>query len=291
MTDPGARSRKPPASGSTCWSRGDPRRAPRGASGTSLVGQAPTMRSALSRPLAPRASAQPQSSYRGAAGGMSRAARRRPSGRARAPGSLLAAVSRAAPATAPNSRDLSELMLDPHEAQSPRDRDRGGVPGDFRLHLRRAPTTLETLGTARRGYFVERPWAARSSRFPARRSGSAACPGRMAHCSSSPATDPANPYGANPALSEARMTAPSRHAPPLRLTVLRAGKPGDRMLYVESSAGVSRGKLPSITELDGEQNGAGARRDSPRPICMSGVHRAPCDRTRTRVEAVSAAEP
>jgi ATP-dependent Lhr-like helicase len=109
--------------------------------------------------------------------------------------SLTAPLFAAAPAHGPRMRAISELLLERHGIVTREAVLAEGVPGGFAA-LYSELTNLETLGTARRGYFVEGLGGAQFAlpaaieRLRGLRSDEPAGPLVMA------ATDPANPYGA-----------------------------------------------------------------------------------------------
>jgi ATP-dependent helicase Lhr and Lhr-like helicase len=109
--------------------------------------------------------------------------------------SLTAALFEDAPAHGPRMRALSEVMLERYGIVTRETALAEGVPGGFST-LYGELTNLETLGTARRGYFVEGLGGAQFAlpaaieRLRAMRSDEAAGAVVLA------VTDPANPYGA-----------------------------------------------------------------------------------------------
>ena len=126
-----------------------------------------------------------------------RFARRRRPGAPQVQGrwSLTAPLFAGAPAHGPRMRAISELLLERHGIVTREAVLAEGVPGGFAA-LYSELTNLETLGTARRGYFVEGLGGAQFAlpaaieRLRGLRSDEPAGPLVLA------ATDPANPYGA-----------------------------------------------------------------------------------------------
>jgi ATP-dependent helicase Lhr and Lhr-like helicase len=126
-----------------------------------------------------------------------RFARRRRPGAPQVQGrwSLTAPLFAGAPAHGPRMRAISELLLERHGIVTREAVLAEGVPGGF-AGLYSELTNLETLGTARRGYFVEGLGGAQFAlpaaieRLRGLRSDEPAGPLVLA------ATDPANPYGA-----------------------------------------------------------------------------------------------
>ena len=126
-----------------------------------------------------------------------RFARRRRPGAPQVQGrwSLTARLFAGAPAHGPRMRAISELLLERHGIVTREAVLAEGVPGGF-AGLYSELTNLETLGTARRGYFVEGLGGAQFAlpaaieRLRGLRSDEPAGPLVLA------ATDPANPYGA-----------------------------------------------------------------------------------------------
>jgi ATP-dependent Lhr-like helicase len=125
------------------------------------------------------------------------AARRRRPGAPQVQGrwSLTAPLFAGAPAHGPRVRALAELLLERHGIVTREAVLAEGIPGGF-AGLYGELANLETLGTARRGYFVEGLGGAQFAlpaaieRLRGMRSDEAAGPLVLA------ATDPANPYGA-----------------------------------------------------------------------------------------------
>ena len=126
-----------------------------------------------------------------------RFARRRRPGAPQVQGrwSLTAALFAEAPSHGPRMRALSELLLERHGVVTREAVLAEGIPGGF-AGLYSELSNLETLGTARRGYFVEGLGGAQFAlpaaieRLRGLRSDEPAGPLVLA------ATDPANPYGA-----------------------------------------------------------------------------------------------
>jgi ATP-dependent helicase Lhr and Lhr-like helicase len=126
-----------------------------------------------------------------------RFARRRRPGAPQVQGrwSLTAPLFTGAPAHGPRMRAISELLLERHGIVTREAVLAEGVPGGF-AGLYSELSNLETLGTARRGYFVEGLGGAQFAlpaaieRLRGLRSDDPAGPLVLA------ATDPANPYGA-----------------------------------------------------------------------------------------------
>ena len=126
-----------------------------------------------------------------------RFARRRRPGAPQVQGrwSLTARLFAGAPAHGPRMRAISELLLERHGIVTREAVLAEGVPGGF-AGLYSELTNLETLGTARRGYFVEGLGGAQFAlpaaieRLRGLRADEPAGPLVLA------ATDPANPYGA-----------------------------------------------------------------------------------------------
>ena len=150
-----------------------------------------------------------------AAGGGRRFGRRRTGAQRAGPGPLVARPrrsSRDAPEPGPRRRALAELLLERYGIVTREQVLAEGMPGGFSIALRRSSSMLETLGIARRGYFVEGLGGAQF-----------ALPGAVERLRAQPrddddatplvlaATDPAQPYGAAlpwPKRDEERAPAP-----------------------------------------------------------------------------------
>jgi ATP-dependent helicase Lhr and Lhr-like helicase len=169
-----------------------------------------------------------------------RFARRRRPGAPQVQGrwSLTAPLFAGAPAHGPRMRALAELLLERYGIVTRETVLAEGVPGGFSA-LYGELANLETLGTARRGYFVEGLGGAQFAlpaaveRLRSLRSDEPAGPLVLA------ATDPANPYGASlpwPRRDEDSKRRPSR-VPGAYVVTLDA----EPVLYVERGG---RGLLP-----------------------------------------------
>ena len=163
--------------------------------------------------------------------------------------SLTAPLFADAPAHGPRMRAVAEVLLERHGILTREAVLSEGVPGGFAA-LYGELANLETLGTARRGYFVEGLGGAQFAlpaaieRLRALRADEPAGPLVLA------ATDPANPYGAAlpwPRREEAGGRRPAR-APGAYVVTLDA----EPVLYVERGG---RGLLP-LGEATAEDVGA-----------------------------------
>ena len=232
-------------------------RAPGGALGSRGAGEVDERRlRAAARAAAVAGAARPQR----------RPPLRPPAPRRRAPQvqgrwSLTAPLFADAPAHGPRMRATRELLLERHGIVTRETVLAEGVPGGFAA-LYSELTNLETLGTARRGYFVEGLGGAQFA-LPRRSSGCAAC------APTSPpaplvlaATDPANPYGATlPWPKRERLGSPP---------VTRAGRVrGDARRRAGALPRARRQGTAPLREPDEELAAARARgarrRGAPRP--------------------------
>ena len=205
-----------------------------------------------------------------------RFARRRRPGAPQVQGrwSLTAPLFADAPAYGPRMRALAEVLLERYGIVTRETVLAEGIPGGFAA-LYGELANLETLGTARRGYFVEGLGGAQFAlpaaieRLRSLRADEAAGPQVLA------ATDPANPYGATLPWPRREDDATRRHArvPGAFVVTLDA----DPVLYVERGGkglvalrepddawlgpalealadGVRRGRLPrlAVERFDGE---------------------------------------
>ena len=178
--------------------------------------------------------------------------------------SLTAPLFAGAAGHGPRMRALAEVLLERYGIVTRETVLAEGVPGGF-AGLYGELANLETLGTARRGYFVEGLGGAQFAlpaaveRLRALRSDEPAGPLVLA------ATDPANPYGASLPLAQARgrlRTRPSR-VPGAFVVTLDA----EPVLYVERGG---RGLLPLGTRA----TSSCARRSRRwRPRCAAGACR------------------